>query len=338
MRRRHTYIIAEAGVNHNGSLDLAKKMVEVAADAGADAVKFQTFKAETLVTAAAPKAQYQNAVTSENESQFDMLKRLELNLEAHKQLLSKCQQVEIDFLSAPFDIESVELLENLGLKTFKISSGEIINLPLLKKIGSLGKKIILSTGMADLQEINLALDVLTKSGTSLSSITVLHCNTEYPTPMEDVNLRAIQKIKEAFPEVSVGYSDHTLGLEVSIAAVALGAEVIEKHFTLNRLLEGPDHRASLEPSELTLLVRSIRNIEQAMGDGIKRPSRSELNNISNIRKSIVASRYIQEGETLTEHNLTTKRPGTGISPSRYYEIIGKCASRNYMPDDLIEEP
>lgn len=338
MRRKHTYIIAEAGVNHNGSLELAKKMIEVAADAGADAVKFQTFKAETLVTAAAPKAQYQNAVTSEKESQFDMLKRLELDFDAHKQLFDKCQQMEIDFLSTPFDLESAELLENLGLKTFKIPSGEITNLPLLRKVGSLGKKIILSTGMADLQEINLALDVLSKSGTNLSSITVLHCNTEYPTPLDDVNLRAMQTIKEAFPRVSMGYSDHTLGVEVSIAAVALGAEVIEKHFTLDRQMKGPDHRASLEPNELTLLVRSIRNIEKALGNGIKKPSRSEFNNISNIRKSIVASRVIHAGETLTEHNLTIKRPGTGISPSRYYEIIGKHASKNYMPDDLIEEP
>jgi len=338
MRRRHTYIIAEAGVNHNGSLDLAKKMVEVAADAGADAVKFQTFKAETLVTAAAPKARYQNAVTSEKESQFDMLKRLELDLEAHKQLLSKCQQMGIDFLSTPFDLESVELLQNLGLKTFKIPSGEITNLPLLRKIGSLKKKIILSTGMTDLQEINFALDVLSKFGTSLSDITVLHCNTEYPTPLEDANLRAIQTIKKAFPGVFVGYSDHTLGVETSIAAVALGAEVIEKHFTLDRQMTGPDHRASLEPKELTLFVRSIRNIEKALGNGIKKPSRSEFNNISKIRKSIVASRIIHEGETLTEHNLTIKRPGTGISPYKFYEIIGKRASKNYMPDDLIEEP
>jgi len=334
---KHTYIIAEAGVNHNGSLELAKKMVEVAAYAGADAVKFQTFKAERLVTAAAPKAQYQNAVTSEKESQFDMLKKLELDLEAHRQLLNKCQQVDIDFLSTPFDLESVELLENLGLMTFKIPSGEITNLPLLRKIGNLRKKIILSTGMADLQEIDLALDVLSKSGTSISDITVLHCNTEYPTPMEDVNLRAMQTIKDAFPGISLGYSDHTQGIEVSIAAVALGAEVIEKHFTLDQNMEGPDHRASLEPDQLALLVQSIRNIEKAMGNGVKQVSPSEEANKIIARKSIVAKCKIHKGEVLSEKNLTTLRPGTGISPMRWDDILNTTAKRDFSAGELISE-
>lgn len=333
---KNIYIIAEAGVNHNGSLDLAKTMVEAAAAAGADAIKFQTFKAERLVTAAAPKAEYQRSTTSEDESQLEMLRKLELNFEAHKQLLDKCRQAGIDFLSTPFDIESVDLLYNFGMGIFKIPSGEITNLPILRKIGSLGKKVILSTGMADLKEINEALDVLTKSGTGLSNIIVLHCNTEYPTPMEDVNLRAMQNIKEAFPGISVGYSDHTQGVEVSIAAVALGAEVIEKHFTLDQNMEGPDHRASLEPDQLALLVRSIRNIEKAMGDGFKKTTQSEQKNKTIARKSIVAKCAISKGELLSEKNLTTMRPGNGISPMRWDETINTLAKKDFQPGELIE--
>jgi len=330
------YIIAEAGVNHNGSLNLAMEMVAAAADAGADAVKFQTFKADRLVTLSAPKSEYQRAVTGEDESQFAMLKKLELDLESHRQLLEDCRGKGIDFLSTPFDIESVDLLTHLGMQTFKIPSGEITNLPLLRKIGGLGKRIILSTGMADLSEIQAALNVLMQAGTALQNITVLHCNTEYPTPMEDVNLRAMLTIKETFPEVSVGYSDHTAGIEVSIAAAAMGAKVIEKHFTLDRNMEGPDHRASLEPDELNLLVRSVRNIEQALGDGVKQTTFSEEKNKSMARKSIVAKCDIRKGELLSQENLTTMRPATGVSPMRWDDLVGTAAIRDFFAGESIE--
>jgi N,N'-diacetyllegionaminate synthase len=329
-----TYIIAEAGVNHNGSLELAKEMVAVAADAGADAVKFQTFKAKRLVTASAPKAEYQRAVTSESESQFEMLKKLELDLEAHQQLLDECRRKGIDFLSTPFDLESVDLLVGLGMQTFKIPSGEITNLPLLRKIGTLGKKVILSTGMADLAEIHDALDVLVKAGAILSDITVLHCNTEYPTPMEDVNLRAMTVMGEEL-QVPVGYSDHTIGIEVPVAAVALGAVLIEKHFTLDRSLPGPDHRASLVPEELAVMVSAVRNIEKALGDGHKRPSKSELENRDVARKSIVTSRRVKKGEWFSENNLTVKRPGTGRSPMQWDSVIGTVALRDYGADEQV---
>jgi N,N'-diacetyllegionaminate synthase len=329
-----TFIIAEAGVNHNGSLELAKRLVDVAVEAGADAVKFQTFKAEKIISKYAQKAEYQKRSTDASESQLDMVRKLELDEAAHEELFAYCHSKNIQFLSTPFDLESIDLLSSLGLEIFKIPSGEITNLPYLRKIGHLGKKVILSTGMADLGEIEDALDVLVSSGTSLDKITVLHCNTEYPTPMSDVNLLAMQTIGEAF-KVKVGYSDHTLGIEVPVAAVAMGATVIEKHFTVDRGLEGPDHKASLEPDELVTMVTAIRNVERALGNGVKKPSPSEIKNKAIARKSIVAACKINEGEVFTEENLSIKRPGTGISPMRWDEVIGKKATRNYQEDDLI---
>ena len=332
---KRTYIIAEAGVNHNGSLKLAKKMIDAAVDAGADAVKFQTFKAEKVVSRYAPKAEYQKRTTTAGESQLEMVKKLELNEAAHEELLACCRSRNIKFLSTPFDLESIDLLNKLGLEIFKIPSGEITNLPYLRKIGTLKKEIILSTGMADLGEIEDVLDVLTEAGMKLKNITILHCNTEYPTPMQDVNLNAIQTIKSAFPGTHVGYSDHTEGIEVSIAAVAMGATIIEKHFTLDKNMEGPDHKASLEPDELKAMVTAIRNIETALGNGIKKPSPSELKNKPIARKSIVAAKNIQKGKSFTEKNLTVKRPGTGISPMRWDEVVGQRASKDYKQDDLI---
>jgi N,N'-diacetyllegionaminate synthase len=333
--KNKTFIIAEAGVNHNGSIEIAKKMIEVAKECGADAIKFQTFKAEKIVSKYAPKAEYQKQTTGETDSQLEMVKKLELSFGDFIALKEYCDKLNIMFLSTPFDFESIEFLNDLGLEIFKIPSGEITNLPYLEKIGKLGKKIILSTGMADLGEIEDALDILIFSGTKKENITVLHCNTEYPTPYEDVNLLAMLTIKEAF-KVKVGYSDHTLGIEVPIAAVALGASVIEKHFTLDKNMEGPDHKASLEPYELKAMIDAIRNIEKSLGDGIKKPSKSELKNKDIARKSIVAKRKIKKGEIFTEDNITVKRPGNGISPMRWYEVLGKVASRDYEEDELIE--
>ena len=330
-----TYIIAEAGVNHNGSVDLAKKMIEVAADAGADAVKFQTFKAEKLLCRDTPKAQYQQQSTEQGESLFEMIKKLELDIASHKDLFAYCRDKNIQFLSSPFDLESIDFLAKLGLEIFKIPSGEINNFPYLKKIGTLGKQVILSTGMSALGEIEDALDVLTSAGTRIEMITVLHCNSEYPTPMSDVNLRAIQTISKAFG-AKVGYSDHTLGIEVPIAAVALGASVIEKHFTLDRCLPGPDHQASAEPDELKAMVAALRNVEKAMGLGTKKPSRSELKNKIIARKSIVAAKYINKNEAFTENNITVKRPGTGISPMEWEKVIGKIAKKHFKEDEFIE--
>ncbi|MCL5030121.1 MAG: N-acetylneuraminate synthase [Bacteroidetes bacterium] len=329
-----TFIIAEAGVNHNGSIELAFKLIDTAKEAGADAVKFQSFKAASLVSKKAEKAEYQKRTTDSNESQYEMIKRLELSYDDHIKLIEYCKSKNIIFLSSPFDLDSIDLLNNLGLDTFKIPSGEIINLPYLKKIGTLNKNAILSTGMADLGEIEDALDILIESGTKKENITVLHCNTEYPTPFEDVNLKAMLTIKNAF-DVKVGYSDHTLGIEVPIAAVALGAGVIEKHFTLDKKMEGPDHKASLEPNELKLMVEAIRNIEEALGNGIKKPPKSEIININIVRKSIVAKKTIRKGEILTEENLTVKRPGNGISPMRWDEIIGTSAGKDYTEDEII---
>ncbi len=330
------FVIAEAGVNHNGQLELAKQLVDVAVEAGADAVKFQTFIPEEVVSTRAPKAAYQLQTTDPEESQLEMIRRLTLPFEAFQALKEYCQQRGILFLSTPFDIPSARFLyRELQLPIIKIPSGEIINYPLLREIGSYKAKVILSTGMADLGEIEDALDVLMANGTKREDITVLHCNTEYPTPMEDVNLRAMVTIRNAF-QVAVGYSDHTEGIEVPIAAVALGATVIEKHFTLDRTLPGPDHKASLEPAELQAMITAIRNIEKALGSGIKKPSTSEQRNIPVVRKSIVARRSIRVGEILSEENLTTKRPGTGISPMRWQEIIGKPAPRDFAPDELIE--
>ncbi|MFT3858159.1 MAG: N-acetylneuraminate synthase [Aquabacterium sp.] len=330
-----TLIIAEAGVNHNGDLDLAMQLVDAAAQAGADMVKFQTFSADRLATTAAKKARYQTQTTSSDESQHAMLRRLELTRPMHEALIAHCSERGIAFFSTGFDIPSVDMLIELGLDSFKIPSGEITNLPYLRHIGRRGTPVILSTGMAGLGEIEAAIDALEAAGTSRSLITVLHCNTQYPTPMCDVNLRAMLSIRDAFG-VAVGYSDHTSGIEIPIAAVALGASVIEKHFTLDRHLPGPDHLASVEPHELKAMVQAIRNIEQAMGDGIKRPSPSERENKPIARKSIVAARPIQAGEAFSEDNLTVKRPGTGISPMRWDDVLGKRASRTFAADELIE--
>lgn len=329
-----TFIIAEAGVNHNGSLDLAKKLVDAASAAGADAVKFQTFQAKNLVSKSAQKADYQKQTTDHVESQFDMIKKLELSEMMHHELMDYCQQKQILFLSTPFDHDSIQLLDKLGLEIFKVPSGEITNLPYLRHIGRLQKQVILSTGMANLGEIEAALQVLVLAGTAKDNITVLHANTEYPTPMQDVNLRAMQTIRQAFG-VAVGYSDHTLGIEVPIAAVALGARVIEKHFTLDNTMEGPDHKASLEPDELTAMVRAIRNIENALGSSVKQPSPSESKNKPIARKSLVAKTNIKQGEVFSEHNLCIKRPGHGISPMRWDEMLGSIAQRNYAEDELI---
>ncbi len=331
----NTFIIAEAGVNHNGSIELAKKLIDVAVEAGADAVKFQTFKAEKVISKFAQKAEYQKKTTDSQESQLEMVKKLELSFENFVELKKYCDERNIIFLSTPFDIESARFLYELGLEIFKIPSGEITNYLLLREIGSFNKKIILSTGMADLGEIEDAIDLLVASGTIRENITLLHCTTEYPAPIEEVNLKAILTLKEAF-KLPVGYSDHTPGIEITIAAVAMGATVIEKHFTLDKNLPGPDHKSSLEPDELKLMVKAIRNVEKALGNGIKKPSPSELKNRDVARKSIVAARKIKKGEIFTEENLTVKRPGTGISPMRWKEIIGKMANRDYEEDEVIE--
>ena len=330
-----TLIIAEAGVNHNGDIELAKKLIDVAVNAGADFVKFQTFNADRLATHAAKKADYQAQTTDRNETQHEMLRRLELTPAMHHELIAHCKMRKIGFFSTGFDIESVDFLASLGQNLFKIPSGEITNLPYLRHIGRLGKPIILSTGMSNMPEIESAIKALEQAGTLRSKITVLHCTTEYPTPMCDVNLRAMQSIQIELG-VAVGYSDHTLGIEVAVAAVAMGATVIEKHFTLDRTLPGPDHKASLEPAELKTMVSSIRNIELALGDGVKQLAPSEAKNILVARKSIVASKDIQIGERFSAENLATKRPGTGISPMRWDEVIGLTANRNYAPDELIQ--
>jgi len=328
------FIIAEAGVNHNGSIKLAKELIDVAVESGADAVKFQTFKAESLVSRTAEKADYQKKTTDSSESQFDMIKKLELDVSGHKELLVYCQRKNIIFLSTPFDHDSVNLLNQLGLRIFKIPSGEITNLPYLRHVGSLDKQVILSTGMSNLQEVKDALVVLISAGTRKENITVLHANTMYPTPMEDVNLNAMLTIQKECG-VAIGYSDHTLGIEVDVAAVAMGASVIEKHFTLDKNMEGPDHKASLEPDELKAMVKAIRNIERALGSPIKQPSPSEQPNMAVARKSLIAKIDIKQGEQFTENNLTIKRPGTGISPMRWDEVIGQTAQKNYLADDLI---
>lgn len=330
----NVFIIAEAGVNHNGSLILAKKLIDVAVQAGADAVKFQTFKADKLVSKNAQKAEYQKQTTDCAESQYEMIKKLELDEPFHRELIAYCKTKDILFLSTPFDHESIELLVKLGIKIFKIPSGEITNLPYLRQIGMLGKEIIISSGMANLGEIEDALDILIASGTPKELITVLHATTEYPCPIDEVNLRAMQTIEKAF-SIKVGYSDHSNGIEVPIAAVAMGARVIEKHFTLDKTMEGPDHKASLEPDELYAMVHAIRNIEKALGDGIKKASSSEIKNMEIARKSIVAACPIQKGEVFSSLNLAIKRPGNGISPMRYDEIIGTVALKNYFEDDLI---
>ncbi|EAH7073092.1 N-acetylneuraminate synthase [Campylobacter upsaliensis] len=327
-------IIAEAGVNHNGDINLAKKLIEQAAKAGADVVKFQTFKANSCVSVSAKKAKYQLETTAKEESQLEMIQKLELSYESHFELMKHCKKHGIAFLSTPFDLESVEFLRGLDLPYFKIPSGEITNLPYLKAVAKCKKRVLLSTGMANLGEIEAALTILRKNGTR--NITLLHCNTEYPTPFEDVNLNALKTLKEAF-KLEVGYSDHTEGIVASLGAVALGAVVIEKHFTLDKTMEGSDHRASLEFEELKALCKGIRELEKALGSGIKKASKSEAKNKIIARKSLVAKREIQKGEKFSEQNLTTKRPGSGISAMRYEEYLGKRALKTYKKDELINE-
>lgn len=330
-----TIVIAEAGVNHNGDLTLAKELIKVAADAGADLVKFQSFVTEKSISRQAPKAEYQKGATDPGESQYEMVKKLELSKEDHRELLAECKARGIGFFSTAFDPESFDLLEELGAEYVKVPSGELTNLPYLRYVTRLGKPVLLSTGMANLGDIEAAIDAVEQAGTPRSQITVLHCTTEYPTPMDDVNLMAMVNIGKALG-VKVGYSDHTPGIEVPIAAVALGATVIEKHFTLDRSLPGPDHRASLEPAELTAMVAGIRNIERALGDGIKRPSPSELKNKPIARKSLVAACDIKAGEAFSPENLTAKRPGTGVSPMLWDEVMGRRAPRDFCADELIE--
>lgn len=327
------FIIAEAGVNHNGSLELAKKLVDAAKDAGADCVKFQTFVSKNIVSKNAVKAEYQKQQTEPEESQHDMLKKLELSFDEFVELNEYCKSKSIEFMSTAFDFDSIDFLDSLEMGTWKIPSGDITNLPYLIKIAKLNKPVILSTGMSTLEDIRSAIKALKENGAE--ELTVLHCTTEYPTPFEDVNLRAMNTIKEEFG-VKVGYSDHTKGIEVPIAAVALGATVIEKHFTLDRNMEGPDHKASLEPNELKAMVDSIRHIELALGNGMKQPAESEKKNMAVARKSIIASKDIKTGDIFTEENLTVKRPGDGISPMRWFDVIGKYAPRDFEEDELIE--
>lgn len=333
---KRTLIIAEAGVNHNGDIAKAKALIDKGAEAGVDFVKFQTFKAGNLVTKQAKRAAYQDKNTQDNDSQYEMLKKLELSQAVHQELIDYCAQKGVQFLSTGFDFESLEFLAGLGITIAKIPSGEITNLPYLRKIATLFPEVILSTGMATITEIKDAVKVLTDNGISKDKITILHCNTEYPTPMEDVNLKAMLHIQRELG-VPVGYSDHTLGIEVPIAAVALGATVIEKHFTLDKTLPGPDHKASLEPEELKAMVMAIRNIEKAIGgSGLKEVSKSEAKNKPIARKSIVATKTIKKGNLFSAENLTVKRPGTGISPMQWDNVIGKTAKKDFEEDDLIE--
>jgi N,N'-diacetyllegionaminate synthase len=331
-----TLIIAEAGVNHNGSIDLAIQLIDAAKEAGADYVKFQTFKAENLVTKTSKQAEYQKSNAGQaDDRQLTMLKKLELSDEAHHELIAYSKLKGIRFLSTPFDLESIDFVHKLGIDIFKVASGEITNLPFLRKIASYDMPVILSTGMCNLGDIEAALYALTSAGLAIEKISILHCNTEYPTSWTDVNLKAMVTIGNTF-NVNIGYSDHTEGIEVPIAAVAMGATIIEKHFTLDRSMPGPDHKASLEPKELTRMVKSIRNIEVAIGDGVKRITESEAKNIPIARKSIIASVEIKKGEAFSDQNLTAKRPGTGISPMLWDNVIGKIAKRDFDQDDLIE--
>ena len=332
-----TLIIAEAGVNHNGSIELAKKLVEKAKEAGVDYIKFQTFKASKLVTKAAKQAEYQQKnIGKEGDSQYQMLKKLELSPEEHEVLIDYCKELGIKFFSTAFDFDSIDYLHSLNLGLWKIPSGEVTNYPFLKRIAAFNEPTILSTGMCDMTDVRAAVDALYKNGLSKENLILLHCNTEYPTPFEDVNLKAMDALRNEFG-VEIGYSDHTKGIEVPIAAVALGATVIEKHFTLDRNMEGPDHKASLEPDELEAMVSAIRNIEKAVGgDGTKHVSESEKKNIAIARKSIVAACEIKAGDVFTEQNLTVKRPGSGISPMRWEEVLGQKAKKDFNEDELIE--
>ncbi|MCJ9707749.1 N-acetylneuraminate synthase [Bordetella hinzii] len=328
-------IIAEAGVNHNGDIELAKQLVREAAAAGADFVKFQTFVASSLIAPDAPKAQYQVRATGGDESQYEMVRKLELSKNDHLVLIDECRKHGVRFFSTAFDFASFDMLVELGVDLVKVPSGELTNKPFLRHMARHGFPLILSTGMADLGDIEAALNVIEDAGTPRSKVTILHCTTEYPAPMADVNLRAMHSLGQAFG-LPVGYSDHTEGIEIPIAAVALGATVIEKHFTLSREMPGPDHKASLEPAELSAMVRAIRNVELAMGDGVKRPTAVELKNRTVARRSIVAARAIEAGEILTEECLTTKRPGNGVSPMHWDEVLGRVAKRSYQANELIE--
>lgn len=332
----HTLIIAEAGVNHNGDFKIAKKLIDAAKDAGADYIKFQTFKSEKLVSKYAKKADYQKKnIGKSDDTQYSMLKKLELSKGQHFELVDYCKQKGIKFFSTAFDLDSIDFLKSLKLGLWKIPSGEITNYPYLKKIASFGEPVILSTGMCDMQDVEAAMNVLVSNGLTKDKITILHCTTEYPAPIKDVNLRAMQTMAKHFG-VKVGYSDHTKGIEIPIAAVAMGASVIEKHFTLDRNMIGPDHKASLEPDELKAMVDAIRNVELALGDGVKRVSESEKKNIAVARKSIVAAKDIKGGDIFTEQNITVKRPGNGISPMKWEQVLGKKAVRSFKEDDLIE--
>lgn len=333
MSNNKIFIIAEAGVNHNGSFELAKRLVDKAVWAGADCIKFQTFNSKSLVSKNAKKAEYQKKTTDSNENQLEMLKKLELSKGKFIELRDFCNQKGIIFLSTPFDLESISFLSSIGVDTWKVPSGEITNYPFLKMIGQRKEKVIMSTGMSTIEEVRYAVGVLKKFGTT--DITLLHCTTEYPAPYDSVNLKAMQSLQKEFG-FKVGYSDHTSGIEIPVAAVAMGATVIEKHFTLDKNMEGPDHKASLAPEELRQMVLSIRNVEAALGNGIKQPSEAEKKNIAITRKSIVAACDIKQGDVFTEQNLTTKRPGNGISPMRWEEIMGTKAVRNFMADELIE--
>ncbi|MDY0362206.1 MAG: N-acetylneuraminate synthase [Desulforegulaceae bacterium] len=337
-KKTKVFIIAEAGVNHNGNIETAKKMIDEASVAGADAVKFQAFKADKLVSKNADMADYQKKnLNKNNTTQYEMLKKLEFGEKEFVELSNYCREKKIKFMASPFDNESIDFLAQIEAFPLKIPSGEIVSYPYLEKIGKLNKEVILSTGMSNLGEIEAALSLLTASGTDISKITVLHCNTEYPTPFEDVNLKAMITIKNAFPGIKVGYSDHTLGIEIPIAAAALGAEVIEKHFTLDTDMEGPDHKASLTPESLKEMVRSVRNIEAAFGDGVKKPSESEKKNIKIARKSIVAAADIEKGEVFTPDNLTLKRPGTGLGGMHWNQLLGYRANRKYKKNDFIDK-
>ena len=329
-----TLIIAEAGVNHNGNFELAKQLVDKAVEGGADIVKFQTCKAENVISRYADKAEYQKVTTGEADSQLEMVRKLMLTYEEYGKLKEYCDEKGIEFLSTAFDLPSVDYLHSIGMRRWKIPSGEITNLPLLIKIAKLGEPIIMSTGMSELSEVADAIKVLKENGAG--EITILHCTTEYPAPYEDVNLKAIDTMKETFG-LPVGYSDHTKGLEIPVAAVARGACVIEKHFTLDRNMEGPDHKASIEPDELKQMVDMIRHVEVAIGDGAKKVSPSELKNQDIARKSIIAKAAIKAGDVFTEENITTKRPGSGINPMKWFDLLGKTAKHDYQEDYLIEE-
>ena len=330
----NVYIIAEAGVNHNGSISIARNLIDAANKAGADAVKFQTFTAKELCSKFAPKASYQK-IKDSTESQYEMLKQLELDLATHQALIAHASSKGIDFLSSPFDLNSIDLLNNLGLETIKIPSGEITNLPYLEKIGSLRRQIILSTGMANLKEVEDAIFILKKAGTKAKKIALLHCCSEYPAPFEAVNLNVISTLKKQFHDHTIGYSDHTVGIHTPVAAVAMGAMIIEKHFTLDKTLPGPDHSASLDPEDLKGMVRAIRDIEKAFGSGIKEPSPAEIRNRECVRKSIVASKNIKKGEKFSHLNITLKRPGDGLSPMEWYNVIGKRAVKDFCLDEKI---